>query len=77
MKAELIKERESFFSEKKIEEIRSICFPRFIMMRMPAGQRQQKEVEWQGFVKTIKSTLMKHKKSNDLQLTQIKDQLAQ
>ena len=47
------------------------------MLRVPAGQRQKKEEEWQGFVKSIKTTLIKHKKSNDSQLTKLKDQFAQ
>eukprot|EP00347_Sterkiella_histriomuscorum_P001412 403372132 len=62
IKAQLIKERESYFNDGEIKN--QEYFPSYIIFRRPVEDQIDDNEEWQGFVKDIKKTIYKtHTKS--------------
>eukprot|EP00347_Sterkiella_histriomuscorum_P023097 403335961 len=62
IKAQLIKERESYFSDVEFKNQK--YFPDYIIYRRPVQDEIDDNQEWQGFVKDIKKTIYKtHTKS--------------
>eukprot|EP00347_Sterkiella_histriomuscorum_P018211 403346367 len=62
IKAELIKERESYFSHADFQN--QNYFPDYVIFRRPVEDQVDANEEWQGFVKDIKKTIYKtHLKS--------------
>eukprot|EP00347_Sterkiella_histriomuscorum_P019929 403339764 len=57
VKAELIKERESYFSDEELNNEK--YFPSYIIYRRPVEDQIDDNQEWQGFVKDLKKSIFK------------------
>ena len=69
IKALLIKERESFFTDEDFQAnvMKSNdgkpYFPRYLILRRPVLGKGDEDVDWQGFVKDLRKTITQSEKT--------------